>query len=119
MRDYNALNRAVKLASDYFEAIGVSITNECLMEQAEDWYDGIETDSTADGDEVIAACIIAYGNYKPIYTYKDIRAAHDEYFPEDPQYQMHGCGGYDDIAIWDIEAAMHDMDSLNGVCEVY
>lgn len=118
MRDYKALNKAVKLASEYFESVGVAITDECLMEQAEDWYDNLDTDSTANGAEVIAACVMAYGGYKLTYTYDDVKDAYKQYFPEDAFYQAHGCGGYNDAA-WDIEAAMHDMDFLNGMCEVY
>lgn len=99
MMNWRLIDAAVSIARDYFEANHISVTNQCIREQAYDWYCGTEI---VDPEE-LAAVIIAYGNFKDTYTYQDIVDAHNEYFPTEP-IKLHN------ISIYEIEMAQHDME---------
>ena len=67
----NILERAIELASNYFESINISITNECIREQAEDWYDGTKENEP----EFIATAVVKFGGYNPNISVNEVKRA--------------------------------------------
>lgn len=74
MMNWNLINSAKLIASDYFEMNGISVTNQCLLEKLTDWYNNTEISD----DRTLAACVVCYGNWNSIYNYDDILYAKAE-----------------------------------------
>jgi len=96
MRTYMAVEKAVKLASDIFEANHIVCDNESIRNRVLSWYNH----SDIADSEILAACALNGKDWFPGATYEDMLAAKEWWFPQNP---------YDEISIWEIEAAQHDV----------
>ena len=96
MRIYSTVENAVKIAIDIFEAEHILVTTDSIRNTIYDWYE--HTDVT--DPEVLAACAIEGFRWYPGATYQEMLEIRDHWFPQDP---------YNEISIWDIEAAQYDM----------
>lgn len=72
------IEKAVQRAKDYFDTVGISITKECLREEAEDWFNG---GLTLD-DIALAAAVVTYGGFRSV-SLNEILDAVESIFPEE------------------------------------
>lgn len=95
MKFYSAVENAVKLVSDILEANHITETTDSIRSKVYSWYNN----SDICDPETLAGCALN-GYYYPEATYKDMLAAKDYWFPQDP----HECA-----SVWDIELSMRDI----------
>lgn len=95
MKFYTTVENAVKIAVDLFEANHIVSDTESIRRRIYGWYNH----SDVTDPEVLAACALEGKDWFPGATYEEMLEAKAEWFPDVV---------YDDIAIWEIEAAQHD-----------
>lgn len=95
MKTYMTAEYATNLAIDTYEAEGIMINTNIVRQIVYEWYEN--TDIT--DPEVLATCALEGIHYTPTIDYMDILLLRDLYFPAEP---------YDNISIYEIEAAQYD-----------
>lgn len=95
MKRYTTVEEAVSLAMKTFEANHIISDTECIRQRVYSWY----SHSDVTDPEILAACAIE-GWWWPAATYQDMLDAKEEWFPKNI---------YDEISIWEIESAQHDL----------
>lgn len=88
------IETAVDLANKIAATAGIMMSNTCIRCRVENWYN--YTDFT--NPEILAACAID-SDYNSNLSYSWIMETYHYYYPSIE----------DDIPIWEIEAAQHDV----------
>lgn len=94
MKRYATVEAAVVLVVENLEANHITNT-ECIRNRVYSWY----SHSDVTDPEVLAACTLMGKDWYPEATYQDMLDAKEWWVPQNP---------YDEIPVWEIEAAQHD-----------
>ena len=92
---YAVVEMAVKLVVDNLEANGIMSDTNSIRNRVLSWY--IHSDIV--DAEMLAGCALMGRDWFPGATYQYMIDAKNWWFPQDP---------YNEISIWEIEAAQHD-----------
>ena len=95
MKRYTTVEISVQLAIDIFEANHIVCDTKSIYNRIYNWYN--HSDIT--DPEILAACALEGMDWSPRSTYQEMLNAKERWFPQNP---------YDEISIWEIEAAQHD-----------
>ena len=98
MKRYATVEAAVVLVVKNLEANHIACNTEnteCIRNRVYSWY----SHSDVTDPEMLAACALLGTDWFPEATYKMMVDAKNYWFPKNP---------YDEISIWEIEAAQHD-----------
>lgn len=95
MITYATVEAAVNLVVENFEANHIISDTNSIRNRILSWYNH----SDVTDPEILAACALMGYDWFPEVTYQDMLNARDWWFPQNP---------YEDISIWEIEAAQHD-----------
>ena len=95
MKMYTTVENAVALVVENLEANHIACNTECIRNRVYSWYNH----SDVTDPEMLAACALMGKDWYPGATYQDMLDAKEWWFPKNP---------YDEISIWEIEAAQHD-----------
>lgn len=95
MRTYSTVEAAVSLAIEILETNHIPSNTAALRNRIYTWY----SHSDVTDPETLAACALEGKDWYPGATYQDMLNAKNWWFPQN---------SYDEISIWEIEAANHD-----------
>lgn len=95
MMTYTTVENAVKLVIDTLEANMITEQTDTIRAKVYSWYEH----SDVTDPEMLAACALEGKFWFPGATYQWMLEAKEYWFPVNP---------YDEIPIWEIEAAQHD-----------
>lgn len=92
---YTTVELAVLTAERILEVEHIACDTNSIRSRVYSWYEH----SDVTDPEILAACALSGKDWYPAATYKDMLEAYEYWFPSDP---------YENIPIWEIEAAQHD-----------
>lgn len=95
MERYTTVENAVTLVIEILETNHIASNTDAIRNKVYSWY----THSDVTDSEILAACALEGKDWYPGATYQDMLNAKNWWFPQNP---------YDEISIWEIEAAQHD-----------
>ena len=95
-KTYSTVEAAVNLVINILEANHISSNTECIRRRVLTWYEN----SDVTDPEILAGCTLEGKDWFAGATYQFMLDAKEEWFPHNP---------YDEISIWEIEAAQYDM----------
>jgi hypothetical protein len=95
MNTYAVVEMAVKLVVDNLEANGIMSDTNSIRNRVLSWYNHSDIVDA----EILAGCALMGRDWFPGATYQYMIDAKKWWFPQDP---------YNEISIWEIEAAQHD-----------
>ena len=95
MQRYSTVDMAVTMVFENFEANHITYDEKSVINRVYSWY----SHSDVTDPEILAACALMGKDWFPGATYQDMLDAKEWWFPKNP---------YDEISIWEIEAAQHD-----------
>lgn len=95
MKRYEAVEAAVALVIENLEANHITCNTESIRNRVYNWY----SHSDVTDPEMLAACALMGKDWYPGATYQYMLDAKEWWFPQNP---------YDEISIWEIEAAQYD-----------
>lgn len=95
MQRYSTVDMTVTMVFENFEANHITYDEKSVVNRVYSWY----SHSDVTDPEILAACALMGKDWFPGATYQDMLDAKEWWFPKNP---------YDEISIWEIEAAQHD-----------
>ena len=95
MQRYSTVDMAVTMVFENFEANHITYDEKSVVNRVYSWY----SHSDVTDPEILAACALMGKDWFPGATYQDMLDAKEWWFPKNP---------YNEISIWEIEAAQHD-----------